>query len=92
MLRRKLLAGAGLLLAVALTVLSLSHGLEGPRRAVYTMARAVERQRASRTLPASVLESGAIMLYYDDADAALAPYVLAELERLREPGAGCPSR
>lgn len=83
--RRRLMAGLGLLFVLALVPLSLSHGWEGPRRAVYTLARAVEKQRASWTLPALTIAGETVTLHYDQDDEAVAPLVLSELERLREP-------
>lgn len=84
-MRRTILTPFGIVLALALVAVSLSHGLEGPRRAAYTLARTVERHRATRTLPSETVRGPSVTLHYDAADAALAPVILAELERLREP-------
>lgn len=84
-MQRRLLASIGFVLVCALAVLSFSHGVEGPRRAAYTIARAYEQKQAERLLPESALTDGAITLYFDEADAALAPLMLAELTELREP-------
>lgn len=84
-MRRRVLASIGLVLVTALAILSFSYGLEGPRRAAYTIAQAYEQKRAERLFPAASVSDGPITLYFDAADEAIAPLVLAELAELREP-------